>query len=44
MIPEHQQSGRMAYFKEAQLWFGFDLLSIMGRSMEDAENMNQNRS
>lgn len=32
----------MAYFKEAQLWFGFDLLFIMGKSMEIAENINHN--
>lgn len=34
----------MACFKEAQLWFGFDLLSIMGKSRDIAENINQNYS
>lgn len=32
----------MACFKEAQLWFGFDLLFIMGKFI--AENINQNCS
>lgn len=34
----------MACFKEAQLWFGFDLLSVMGKSVDIAENINQNYS
>lgn len=34
----------MACFKEAQLWLGFDLLFIMDKSMEVAENINQNCS
>lgn len=34
----------MACFKEAQLWLGFDLLFILGKSMDIAENINQNDS
>lgn len=34
----------MAFFKEAQLWFGFDLLFVLGKSMDIAENINQNDS
>lgn len=34
----------MACFKEAQLWLGFDLLFILGKSTDIAENINQNDS